>query len=58
MFEDVWLGYIFELSLTHTPSVLKQKLCLDIICVTKHNVRLVKFLSNFVKQTGMLPKTI
>jgi hypothetical protein len=41
-----------------TPSVSKQKLSLDIICVTKQMVRLVKFLSNFVKRTGMLPKTM
>jgi hypothetical protein len=39
----------------HTPSVSKQKLRLDIICITKQKVRLVKFLSNFIKRTGMLP---
>jgi hypothetical protein len=47
-----------ELLLMHTPSVSKQKLHLDILCVTKQKVRLVKFLSNFVKRTGMLPETM
>ena len=40
--------------LAGTPSVSKQKLCLDISCVTKQKIRLVKFLSNFVKRTGTL----
>jgi hypothetical protein len=44
--------------LRHTPSVSKQKLRLDIICVTKQKVRLVKFLSNFIKRFGMLPETV
>jgi hypothetical protein len=42
----------------HTPSVSKQKLRLDIICVTKQKERLVKFLSNFVKRTSMLLETM
>ena len=41
-----------------TPSISKQKLHLDIICVTKQKVHLVKFLSNFIKRTRMLPETI
>ena len=43
-----------KLLISDTPSVLYQKLRLDIICVTKQKIRLVKFLSNFVKRIGML----
>jgi hypothetical protein len=39
----IW--HIF-IRLSGTPSISKQKLRLDIICVTKQKVRLVKFLSN------------
>jgi hypothetical protein len=46
------------IAFTCTPSVSEQKLRLDIICVTKQKVRLVKFLSNFVKRSEMLPKTM
>ena len=44
--------------LLSTPFVSKQKLRLDIICGTKQNVRLVKFLSNFIKRIGMLLETM
>jgi hypothetical protein len=45
-------------SLRVTPSVSKQKLRLDIMYVTKQKVRLVKFLSNFVRRIGMLSETM
>ena len=45
-------------SLRFKTKVTKQKLLLDIICVMKQKVRLVKFLSNFVNRTGILPETM
>jgi hypothetical protein len=51
-------GFYWTIRIGTTPSVSKQKLRLDIICITKQKVRLVKFLSNFVKRTRMLPETM
>jgi len=51
------IGYVWS-PFHDTPSVSKQKFRLDIICVTKQKVRLVKFLKNFVKRIGMLPETM
>jgi len=51
-------GFIYNIVYKNTPSVSKQKLHLDIICITKHKVCFVKFLSNFTKRIGMVPKTM